>query len=75
MTSEDIKHQFIIIVVGRITLTCHYRVPGEIKSREVELGCEVGLLSLRVVPHSGATDIVFVTLPLIINETLKRLSG
>ena len=36
--------------------------PEEIKSREVELGLRVGLLSLQVCPNGGATDIVFVTL-------------
>ena len=34
----------------------------EIKSREVELGLRVGLLSLRLFPSGGASDIVFVTL-------------
>ena len=32
------------------------------KSREVELGFRVGLLSLQSCPNGGATDIVFVTL-------------
>ena len=36
--------------------------PEEIKSREVELGFRVGLLSLQSFPNGGATDIVFVTL-------------
>ena len=36
--------------------------PGEIKSREVELGLRVGLLLLQLFPSGGATDIVFVTL-------------
>ena len=36
--------------------------PGEIKSREVELGLRVGLFSLQLYPNSRATDIVFVTL-------------
>ena len=36
--------------------------PEEIKSREVELGLRVGLLSLRLFPSGGASDIVFVTL-------------
>ena len=36
--------------------------PEEIKSREVELGLKVGLLSLKLFPNGGATDIVFVTL-------------
>ena len=36
--------------------------PEEIKSREVELGLRVGLLSLQLFPNAGATDIVFVTL-------------
>ena len=36
--------------------------PGEIKSREVELGLRVGLLSLQLFPNGGTTDIVFVTL-------------
>ena len=36
--------------------------PEEIKSREVELGLRVGLLSLQLFPNGGATDIVFVTL-------------
>ena len=36
--------------------------PDEIKSREVELGWRVGLLSLQLFPNGGATDIVFVTL-------------
>ena len=35
--------------------------PGEIKSREVELGLRVGLLSLPLFPNGRATDIVFVT--------------
>ena len=34
----------------------------ESKSREVELGLRVGLLSLQLFPNGGATDIVFVTL-------------
>ena len=32
----------------------------EIKSREVELGLRVGLLSLQLFPNGGATDIVTV---------------
>ena len=36
--------------------------PDEIKSREVELGWRVGLLSLQLFPNGGATDIVLVTL-------------
>ena len=36
--------------------------PEEIKSRDVDLGLRVGLLSLRLFPNGGATDIVFVTL-------------
>ena len=36
--------------------------PGEIKSREVELGLRVGLLSLQMFPNGGATDTVFATL-------------
>ena len=36
--------------------------PEEIKSREVELGLRVGLLSLQLFPSGGATDIVFVIL-------------
>ena len=32
--------------------------PEEIKSREVELGLRVGLLSLQLFPNGGATDIV-----------------
>ena len=36
--------------------------PGEIKSREVELGLRVGLLLLQLFPNGGAADIVFVTL-------------
>ena len=36
--------------------------PEGIKSREVELGLKVGLLSLQLFPNGGATDIVFVTL-------------
>ena len=36
--------------------------PEDIKSREVELGLRVGLLSLQLFPNGGATDIVFVTL-------------
>ena len=35
--------------------------PEESKSREVELGLRVGLLSLQLFPNGGATDIVFVT--------------
>ena len=35
--------------------------PEEIKSREVELGLRVGLLSLQLFPNGGATDIIFVT--------------
>ena len=35
--------------------------PEEIKSREVELGLRVGILSLQLFPNGGATDIVFVT--------------
>ena len=35
--------------------------PEDIKSREVELGLRVGLLSLQLFPNGGATDIVFVT--------------
>ena len=60
------------------TPVCHYRVPGEIKSREVELdpqprrdheqGGAAGHLKLdffrfRLFLNSGATDIVLVTLP------------
>ena len=37
--------------------------PEEIKSREVELGSKVGLLLLQLFSNSGATDIVFVTIP------------
>ena len=37
--------------------------PEEIKSKEVELGLRVGLLLLQLFPRSGATDIVFVTVP------------
>ena len=37
--------------------------PEEIKSREVELGLKVGLLLQQLFPNSGATDIVFVTVP------------
>ena len=33
----------------------------EIRSREVELGLRVGLLSLQLFPNGGATDIVFET--------------
>ena len=36
--------------------------PEEIKSREVELGLRVGLLLLRLLLNSSATDIVLVTL-------------
>ena len=36
--------------------------PDEIKSREVELGLRVALLSLQLFPNGGATDSVFVTL-------------
>ena len=36
--------------------------PEEIKSREVELGLRIGLLSFQLFPNGGATDIVFVTL-------------
>ena len=36
--------------------------PEEIRSREVELGLRVGLLSLQLFLNGGATDIVFVTL-------------
>ena len=36
--------------------------PEDIKSREVELGLRVGLLSLQLFPNGGATDIVFETL-------------
>ena len=36
--------------------------PDDIKSREVELGLRVGLLSLQLFPNGGATDIIFVTL-------------
>ena len=36
--------------------------PEETKSREVELGLRVGLLSPQLFPNGGATDIVFVTL-------------
>ena len=36
--------------------------PEEIKSREVELGLRVGLLSLQLFPNGEATDVVFVTL-------------
>ena len=79
----------LTVAVGRNTLTCHYRVPGEMKSREVELdpqprrdheqGGGAGLRKLDffrfgLFLDSGATDVVFVTLPLIINETVKRLS-
>ena len=35
--------------------------PEEIKSREVELGLRVRLLSLQLFPNGGTTDIVFVT--------------
>ena len=35
--------------------------PEEIKSREVELGLRVGLLSLQLFPNGGATDVVFMT--------------
>ena len=37
--------------------------PEEIKSREMELGSKVGLLLLQLFLNSGATDIVFVTVP------------
>ena len=37
--------------------------PEEIKSREVELGLKGGLLLHQLFPNSGATDIVFVTVP------------
>ena len=37
--------------------------PEEVKSREVELGSKVGLLLLQLFLNSGATDIVFVTVP------------
>ena len=36
--------------------------PEEIKSREVELGLNVGLFLPQLFPSSGATDIVIVTL-------------
>ena len=36
--------------------------PEEIKSREVELGWRVGLLSLQLFPNGGATDNVFVAM-------------
>ena len=36
--------------------------PEEIKSKEMELGLRVGLLSLQLFPTGGATDVVFVTL-------------
>ena len=35
--------------------------PGEIKSREVELGLKVGLLLYQLFFNSEATDIVFVS--------------
>ena len=35
--------------------------PEEIKSKEMELGLRVGLLSLQLFPSGGATDFVFVT--------------
>ena len=95
MTSEDIKHQFIIISIlqspGEVkrrevswTLTKKldtFASPGEIKtkrrkvvldpqvspeeirSREVELGLKVGLLLPQLFLNSGATDIVFATVP------------
>ena len=37
--------------------------PEKIKSREVELGLKDGLLLRQLFPNSGATDIVFVTVP------------
>ena len=37
--------------------------PEEIKSREVELSLKVGLILHQLFPNSGATDIVFVTVP------------
>ena len=36
--------------------------PEEIKSREVELGVKVGLLSHQLFLNSGDTDVVLVTL-------------
>ena len=36
--------------------------PEEIKSREVELGLRVKLLSLQLFPNGGATDIVLAIL-------------
>ena len=40
----------------------HQVSPEDIKSREVELGLKVGLLSLQLFSNGGATEIVFVTL-------------
>ena len=37
--------------------------PEEIKSREVELGSKVGLLSHQLFLNSGGTETVFVTVP------------
>ena len=37
--------------------------PEEIESREVELGLKVGLLLPQLFLNSGATDIVFATVP------------
>ena len=37
--------------------------PGEIKSREVDLGSESWTFLLQLFPNSGATDIVLVTVP------------
>ena len=39
------------------------REPRIIMSREVELGLKVGLLLHQLFPNSGASDIVFVTVP------------
>ena len=36
--------------------------PEKIRSREVQLGLRVGLLSLQLFPKGRATDIVFLTL-------------
>ena len=49
--------------------------PEEIKSREVDLGLRVGLLSLQLLLDSSATDIVFVTLFRIAVETAMAWCG
>ena len=71
MVSVDVKHHVYLVSATESMrdqeeegeLDSHEEVsPEEIKSREVEPGLRVGLLSLQLFPSGGATDIIFVTL-------------